>query len=289
MKGMCGKHDSTPSSFVVFLLFAFVALALPGFALDVPAKPAAWITDGAQLLTSEQQQALNQKCEDFYRASKAELLVMTFPSLDGEQPVDYTNRVVSHWNVKGDRIAIIFIFAKDRQMRIQVGYGLEGELTDAFTSDVYRNTLVPAFRAGDYYGGINAAVDRLAKKVAPNFAPAAAPATSTNAPAGMPRQLPPRDRSNDVSIGNIIPVIVVIIVVLFFILPLLRRRGCGCLGCMPFFPFGGFGGGGFGGGGWGGTTFGGGGGGGGGGWSVGGNWGGGGGSSFGGGGSGGGW
>lgn len=285
---MCRARRTSPSLFIVrtsSLLCVLFALALPALALDVPSKPTAWVTDTAQLLTSEQQLALNQKCEAFYRASKAELIVMTFPSLNGEDPLDYTNRVLNHWNVKGDRIAILFIFVKDRQMRIQVGYGLEGELTDAFTSDVYHNTLVPAFKAGNYYSGINDAIDQLARKVDPSFAPAPA-TTTTNAPAGMPRQLPPRDRSGDVSIGNIIPVIIFFVIVFFFLLPLLRRGGCGCLGCLPMFPFGGFGGGGWGGGG---TTFGGGGGGGGGGWSVGGNWGGGGGSSFGGGGAGGGW
>src|ERR1700686_3449812 len=109
--------------------------AAGAFALTLPPKPTAWITDGAGLLTSDQQRTLNQKCEDFYRATKAELSVMTFPSLEGEDPLDYTNRAVNHWKVNGDRIAVLFIFLKERQMRIQVGYGLEGELTDALTTD----------------------------------------------------------------------------------------------------------------------------------------------------------
>jgi uncharacterized protein len=272
----------------ILLTLLSLIIAAGAFALALPPKPTAWVTDNAALLTSDQQLALNQKCEDFYRANKAELAVMTFPSLEGEDPLDYTNRAVNGWKVSGDRIAVLFIFLKERQMRIQVGYGLEGELTDAFTTEVRLNTLVPAFRAGRYYDGINATIDQLARKVDPN---GTAPDTATGtSPANTPRRATPlRDRSNDVSFGvsDVVRLVVLLLIIFFFILPRLRRGGGGCIGCFPFFPFGG---GGWGGGGWGGggTTFGGGGGGGGG-WSIGNTFGGGGGSSFGGGGSGGGW
>jgi len=283
-----------PSSFFLaagVLLALCVSVALPARALDIPPKPTAWITDNGHLLSSDQQQALNQKCEDFYRASKAELAVMTFPSLEGEDPLDYTNRVVNQWKVKGDRIAIVFVFAKDHQIRIQVGYGLEGELTDAFTSDVYRNTLVPAFRSGNYAQGIGEALDRMARKVDPNWAPPSTTTATPATPANTPQRPLPDRSGNTFHLGDFLPLIFLFLVIFFIILPLARRGGCGgCIGCVPFFPFGGWGGGWRGGGGWGGTTFGGGGGGGGGGWSIGSNWGGGGGgSSFGGGGAGGGW
>src|SRR5258708_23736707 len=180
---------------LVVALFSLI-LSAGAFGLALPPKPAAWITDNAGLLTSAQQLAINQKCEDFYRASKAELAVMTFPSLGGEDPLDYTNRVVNQWKVNGDRIALLFIFVKERQMRIQVGYGLEGELTDAFTTDVRLNTLVPAFRAGRYYDGLNEAIDRLARKVDPNWtAPVAAPSPRTIPAGSPPPPAPPTHRS----------------------------------------------------------------------------------------------
>jgi uncharacterized protein len=268
----------------VLLALLSLTFATGALALALPPKPSAWIVDNAGLLTSAQQLALNQKCESFYRATKAELSVITFPSLEGEDPLDYTNRAVNEWKVKGDRIAVLFIFLKERQMRFQVGYGLEGDLTDAFTTEVRLNTLVPAFRAGRYYDGINQTVDQLAKKIDPKWA-APAP-TGTMPDSALRGPLP--DRSNDLpfAAGDVIKLVLLLLVIFFIVLPLLRRGGCtGCVGCFPFFPFGG---GGWGGGGWGGggTTFGGGGGGG---WSIGSTFGGGGGSSFGGGGSGGGW
>jgi uncharacterized protein len=257
-------------SFIVHrssLLLALLLLALPLCALDIPPKPTAWVTDNAGVLTAEQQQALNEKLEGLYKKTNTQFLIMTFPSLEGEDPVDYTNRVANMWKVKDDKALMLFVFLKDRQTRIQVGYGLEGVITDAFASDVYRNTLVPYFRQQQYYEGLNAAVDELAKKIDPSFVPQGA----TSPP---PRQTTSRRGRSDFP-----PAIwIVFFILIFVILPMLgRRRGCG--GCFwPMFFLGG-GGRTFGSGGWSG---------GGGGWSTGGSWGGGG-SSFGGGGAGGGW
>src|SRR5438045_6148479 len=106
---------------LALLLFT---LAAPLLALGVPPKPQAWVEDRAALFTDQQRQALNEKCENFYRASGAKLAVVTMPSLEGEDVTAYTNRVVNTWNVKGDRIAIMFIFPKDHKYWLQTGYGL---------------------------------------------------------------------------------------------------------------------------------------------------------------------
>jgi uncharacterized protein len=253
--------------------FAAVAIALAvataALALDVPSKPTTWVTDNAGILNAEQRQALNEKLEALKQKTGTEFLVMTFPSLEGEDVTAYTNRVAEQWKVKDDKALMLFVFPNDRKMWIQVGYGLEATITDAYASRVYRNTLVPAFRQNRYYEGIDEAVSQLGQKIDPTFAPGS-------------RALPPEGRgSSGGQPGRIdfIWIIVIIFVFLFVIGPMLRRRGGGCGGCWPIFFFPGGGGG---------TTFGGGGGGGSN-WSVGGSWGGGGGSSFGGGGAGGSW
>ena len=258
------------SSFIVHrssLLLALLILAAPVLALDIPPKPTAWVTDNAKILSSDQQQALNEKLEALYKQTNTQFLIMTFPSLEGEDPVDYTNRVANMWKVKDDKALMLFVFLKERQTRIQVGYGLEGVITDAFASRVYRETLVPYFRQQQYYEGLNAAVNELAQKIDPNFVPQGAsspPPRQTTRRGGGRSDFPPA-------------IWIALFILIFFVLPLLgRRRGCG--GCFwPMFFLGG-----------GGRTFGGGGSSGGGGWSTGGSWGGGG-SSFGGGGAGGGW
>src|SRR5262249_15758598 len=147
-------------------ILAAVAIALcvatAALALDIPPKPTAWVTDKGDILTPEQEQALNEKLEALKQQTGAEFLVMTFPSLEGEDVVGYTNGVAEQWKVKDDKALMLFVFVSDRKMWIQVGYGLEPVITDAYASRVYRNTLVPAFRQGDYYGGIDAALNQLA-------------------------------------------------------------------------------------------------------------------------------
>ncbi len=249
---------------------AIVLLASAALALDIPPKPTQWVNDyNANLLNASQIQQLNEKLEGFYKKTGVQFLIMIFPSLEGEDDLGYANKVANVWKVKDDKAVMFFVFAKEHKTRIQVGYGLEPVITDAFSSDVLHNTVPPYFRAGDYAGGLSAAADQIIGKIDP---------TAVGATSG-PSRTPVRSKRGSAS-GKIFPLIFFFFI-FFVLIPLLsrgRRRG-GCGGCFwPMF----FGGGGWGGGG---TTFGGGGGGG---WSTGGSWGGGG-SSFGGGGAGGGW
>ena len=193
---------------------------------------------------------------------------MIWPSLQGEDDLEFTNRVANVWKVKDDKALMLFVFQKEHKLRIQVGYGLEAVITDAYSSRVIRETIAPYFRQGQYAAGLNAAVDQLASKIDPSF-------VSTTTSTSPPVQQRPISRSTPgPSVSDIVILAVLFLVFLFVIVPMLRGCG-GCGGCfLPFFWGGG-----------GGTTFGGGGGGG---WSTGGSWGGGG-SSFGGGGAGGSW
>jgi uncharacterized protein len=272
------KHRAPHSSLIphpsslIAALFA-ILLASAAFALDVPPKPTAWVTDNANILAPEQEQALNEKLEALKKQSGVDALIMTFPSLEGDDVDEYANRVADVWKVKGDKALLLLVFIGDRKIAIRTGYGMEGDITDAFSSRVIRQTMGPYFKQGQYYEGLDAAINELGKKIDPNFSP-------------QSRSLPSSPRSasgSEASGSDLLFFLSIIFIFIVIIAPIIRRRGgCGgCNGCFwPMF----FGGGG------GGTTFGGGGGGGGGGsWGVGGSWGGGGGSSFGGGGASGGW
>jgi uncharacterized protein len=258
---------------------AFIAIALlasAALALDIPPKPTQWVNDyGANLLDASQIQQLNEKLEGLYKQTGVQFLIMIFPSLEGEDDLGYANKVANMWKVKDDKAVMLFVFAKEHKTRIQVGYSLEPEITDSFSSRVLRDTVPPYFRAGDYVGGLSAAVDEIAKKIDPKLVITPSNPTAAGRPA----------RSSKGGEADMFFPTIAILFFIFVLLPLLmrgrRRGGCGgCGGCMwPMF-LGGWGGGG-------GTTFGGGRGGGGG-WGTGGSWGGGG-SSFGGGGAGGGW
>src|SRR4051812_18682924 len=143
---------------------AFIAIALlasAALALDVPPKPTQWVNDyGANLLDASQIQQLNEKLEGLHKQTGVQFLIMIFPSLEGEDDLGYSNKVANMWKVKDDKAVMLFVFSKEHKTRIQVGYSLEPEITDSFSSDVLRNTVPPYFRAGDYAGGLNAAVDQ---------------------------------------------------------------------------------------------------------------------------------
>src|SRR2546423_13370004 len=96
------------SSFIVHrssLIAALIAvsLATAAFALTIPPKPTAWVTDNANILSADQKQALNEKLEALAKdPNGAQFLIMTFPSLEGEDVDGYANRVADQWKVKGD-------------------------------------------------------------------------------------------------------------------------------------------------------------------------------------------
>ena len=242
-------------------LLCVFALWLPGVALarDVPALRG-HVNDEAGMLSAAAEQALEQKLAGYEQQTQHQFALLTIDSLEGDALEDFSIRVVESWKLgqKGKDDGLLLLIAKrDRKLRIEVGYGLEGDVTDIFSAQVIRNVITPALRAGNADKGIDQAFDVLMKKAAGESVPQAAVS-------------PPRkQRSGRSPMGLLV---LVFLVVVFFILPVFSRGGR-----RGGFFVGGFGGGG----GWGGSSGGGGwgGGGGGGGWSGGGGGFGGGGSS----------
>jgi uncharacterized protein len=256
-----------PFRFLFLLLVASSA-----FALDVPPAPDHWFTDRANIVTPDQAAQLDQKLQAFEQKSGAQFIIYIFPSLEGEPLEEFTIHCAEKWKVgqkKYDNGLILFVFAQDHKLRIEVGYGLEGSVTDAFSSVVINDVIKPRFQSNDYYGGLNAAIDAVDAKITKGEEPVPA----------MQRSGARAGRRSDI---NPIFVLLILFFVFFIVVPMLTRRRGGCGGCWPlfFFPGGGSG-----------ITFGGGGGGfsGGGGWGGGGGGFSGGGGSFGGGGASGGW
>ena len=241
-----------------YLLLAFLLFcASAALALDVPPSPTEWYTDEANLLDSSQASALNEKLRAFEQQSGVQFIIYVFPALQGESLEDFTIRCAGKWKVgnkKYDNGLILFVFKEDRKLRIEVAYGLEGTVTDAFSSRVIREYITPHFRAGDYAGGLNAGADALIAKIrgGEEPVPPTSPGATGQRSAGG-TQLPG---------GFFLLLIIFALIVVPRILMRGGRHGCG--GCMLpflFWPGGGntFGGGGLGGGGLGGGGFGGGG------------------------------
>src|SRR5262249_54138638 len=127
-------------------------------------KLEARVTDQTGTLTAEQQAALEEKLSAFEARKGSQLGVLLVPTTEPEDIAAYSIRVVEAWKLgrrKVDDGALLIVAKSDRRMRIEVGYGLEGALTDAMSNRIISDTVAPLFRQGDYYGGINAGLDQM--------------------------------------------------------------------------------------------------------------------------------
>ena len=122
------------------------------------------VVDEAHLLPADVFDQLSQKLAAYSQANGTQLVVVTLPTLNG-YPIDYYGyQLGRHWGIgqKGkDNGVLLLIDVGERQARIDVGYGLEGTLTDAQSILIIHNIIAPRFRTGDYAGGITAGTDAI--------------------------------------------------------------------------------------------------------------------------------
>ncbi|HET9475825.1 MAG TPA: TPM domain-containing protein, partial [Steroidobacteraceae bacterium] len=124
----------------------------------------ALVTDLTGTLTAQQQAALDEKLTSYQARKGAQIAVLMLPSTQPEDIAQFGIRLAEEWKVgreAPDDGVILLVAKNDRAMRIEVGRGLEGALTDAYASRIINDTIAPMFRQGDYYGGINAGLDQL--------------------------------------------------------------------------------------------------------------------------------
>lgn len=115
------------------------------------------VVDGAQILSPTTKQNLEGQLANFEAQTSDQLVVVTVPSLGGQTIDDYGYQLGRYWGIgqKGKNNGVLLIVApNDRKVRIEVGYGLEGTLTDAVTSQILHTIVLPAFKAGNMQGGI---------------------------------------------------------------------------------------------------------------------------------------
>ena len=126
------------------------------------------VTDLTGTLTREQQAGLERMLQAFEARKGSQLAVLMVPSTAPEAIEQYALRVAEQWKIgrkKVDDGAILVVAKDDRALRIEVGYGLEGALNDATANRIIRELIVPRFRDGDFYGGINAGLDRMMRVI----------------------------------------------------------------------------------------------------------------------------
>ena len=237
-------------AFFAGLMLAF--LALPAWAApDFPALSGR-VVDGADILSPATEQALTRKLAALEASNSRQLVMVTLPSLGGYEISDYGYQLGRKWGIGQGKLnngVLLIVAPKERRVRIEVGYGLEPILTDAFSSVVINTRITPRFRQGDYDGGVTAGVDALVEQLALE------PSAAEKRAAAAAQQL--RQGGDEGSPGGFVAVLFILFVIFFLLRrnpslwPLLfmvansggSRRGGGWSGG------GGFGGGGFGGGG----------------------------------------
>ena len=149
-----------PRALVVVLLAAlWASAALP--AANFPPLTGR-VVDQANILSPVTVADLERKLSDLEQKSRIQLVVATVPSLGGEEIEPYANALFRTWKLgeaKDNNGALLLIAPKERRVRIEVGYGLEGTLTDAVSSIIIANAIAPRFKAGDFNGGVTRGVD----------------------------------------------------------------------------------------------------------------------------------
>jgi uncharacterized protein len=199
---------------IFFLAFAFL-VAAPAMAQTYPPLSGR-VVDAADLLQPAQEAELTQKLEALEAATHRQLVVATVPSLDGRDIQEYGVGLGRAWRIgqQGANNGVILLVApNERKVGIEVGYGMEGVLTDALSGQIIRDTILPRFRDNDYPGGIIAGTDAL---IAQLQAPPEAAERNLRQAAANDQQRTSHRRG-----GSIVPLLIWGGIFLFIVLPAL--------------------------------------------------------------------
>lgn len=128
-------------------------------------KPAGRITDLANVIDAGTESELDSRLDQLEQKTSHEVAVVTVPSLGGAPVEDYAVRLFKAWGIgqaRQDNGVLVLVAPNEREMRIEVGYGLEGILPDGLAGEIIRDSFIPRFRNNDYSGGIRDGVLRVA-------------------------------------------------------------------------------------------------------------------------------
>jgi|ERR1044071_4957400 uncharacterized protein len=225
---------------IFFAIFCLLATTAFSQQKAVPPQGGYMIHDEAHVLSQQDKAMLEYLVKAEEDSTSSQIAVLIVPSLEGDDIDSYGNRVYNEWKLgqaKRDNGVLFLVAIEDRKMRMEVGRGLEGVLTDAQASRIDRNRVAPYFRQGDYTSGVKAGVVAIIQTIKGEYV--------NDQPIKHQRTKKPFSW-------------VSLIVLLIIIILSSRRRGGGGGGYMSrggwFLPMGGFGGGGGGGGGYGGSS-----------------------------------
>src|SRR5262249_27667608 len=149
---------------ILLLLFPVIVNAQ----LAIPEQGGHWVHDEAHVLSEAGKAEIESMILGERDSTSNQIGVLIIPSLENEVPEEYSLRVAEKWKIgqKGkDNGVLLLIAVKERQIRIETGYGMEGALPDILASRINRNEIIPHIREGDYDGGVKAGVSAIIRAV----------------------------------------------------------------------------------------------------------------------------
>ena len=141
---------------LLVLLFASLATLSEAWCAEIPYLTGR-VNDNAQILSESAKELLSEELKAHEDRTSNQVVVLTITSLQGESIEDYSNQVYNEWGLGQqdmDNGILMVVVSDERKMRIEVGYGLEGEMTDLMAGRIIREVMAPRFREGDYDGGV---------------------------------------------------------------------------------------------------------------------------------------
>lgn len=173
---------------ILALLVALAAaFGAPAAHAEPPIPPLTGrVVDNAHVLSPSTVSFLTSRLQTFEQQTTDQLVVVTLPDMQGYQIEDWGLALLRGWGIgqKGKNNGIVLVVApNDRQLRIEVGYGLEGGLPDATAYNIIQSEIIPRFKSGDVDGGVTAGVDSIIAAIGGTYRPA-------EQAAQQPRQLP---------------------------------------------------------------------------------------------------
>jgi uncharacterized protein len=201
-------------AFLVFLALACGSV-VPAAAQTFPPLTGR-VVDQADLLRPEQELDLASKSAALEAQTGRQFVVATVNSLEGRNIEDYGYRLGRHWKIgdeKRDDGVLLLVAPKEKKVRIETGYGARVFLTDALSSVIIRESILPRFKAGDMGGGITAGADQIIKLM--SLSPQEAQRRA--AEAGK------REAARDSSGAGLIPVVFWLMIIVFVLLSMFRR------------------------------------------------------------------
>jgi uncharacterized protein len=174
------------------LMVIVALLCAPAFAEDPPLPPLTGrVVDRAEILSDATEAALSAKIEAHETATSDQIVVVTLPDLMGRPIEDWGLMLGRGWGIgqAGKNNGIVFLVApNDRELRIEVGYGLEGSLPDATAHAIIENDVIPRFKQGDMEGGVTAGLDAILAALGGSYQPPPQPVYTEfeSTPFGIP-------------------------------------------------------------------------------------------------------